>query len=95
MIIAETAHQDAMRPAWVREVATEVEAVLNEGMPLRGVCLYPILSMPEWHSQDEWTHMGLWDLKPVDGSLKRELCQPMMEALREVRFFKQHARIKK
>ena len=95
MIIAETAHKDGMRPLWIREVATEVKAVLDAGMPLRGVCLYPILSMPEWHSQVEWTHMGLWDLKPVDGSLKREVYRPMMEALREVRFFKQHIRIKK
>ena len=34
------------------------EALLREGVPLRGVCLYPILGMPEWHDPDIWTPMG-------------------------------------
>lgn len=81
IVITETAHKDDMRPSWIQEMAMEVEAILDEDISLRGVCLYPILSMPEWHAQSEWTHMGLWDLKNVDGVLERELCQPMMEAL--------------
>jgi hypothetical protein len=95
MIIAETAHKDDMRPLWIREMATEVEAVVNEGIPLRGVCLYPILSMPEWHAQDEWTHMGLWNLKRVNGSLIREIYHPMMEAIEAIRFLEKHTGFKK
>jgi hypothetical protein len=41
--------------------------------------------MPEWHAQHEWTRMGLWDLMPGDETLCRILCEPMLEALHEVR----------
>ena len=82
MVITETSHVGEKRPVWLRELTQEVRSILAEGIPLRGVCLYPILGMPEWHSREEWTRMGLWDLLDEDGVLKRVLCQPMLEALK-------------
>jgi hypothetical protein len=83
ILITETAHRDEMRPTWMRELATECEAALEAGIPLRGACLYPILGMPEWHAQEEWTRMGLWDCHLEEGKLHRRECEPMMEALQE------------
>ena len=82
MLIAETAHVDEQRAPWLREVAAECETLLREGVPLRGVCLYPILGMPEWHSPDVWTPMGLWD--PVchrEPHGDRLICAPMLGEL--------------
>jgi beta-glucosidase/6-phospho-beta-glucosidase/beta-galactosidase len=81
VLITETAHVDRMRPGWLNYVTDEVEAMLNEEIPLRGVCLYPILTMPEWHMRDQWTRMGLWDLENRDGILHRKAYKPMLEAL--------------
>jgi hypothetical protein len=84
LAITETSHWGDMRGPWLRDVAREVSAVLDEGIPLRGVCLYPVLGMPEWHVRHEWAHMGLWDVTMEDdGVLKRSLHRPMYEALRE------------
>lgn len=83
ILITETSHRDDMRPVWLRELTGECEALLEAGVPLRGVCLYPILGMPEWHAQEEWTRMGLWDLVPGDPTLDRVLCEPMLAALHE------------
>jgi beta-glucosidase/6-phospho-beta-glucosidase/beta-galactosidase len=85
ILITETSHRDEMRPVWLRELTGECDALLAEGVPLRGVCLYPILGMPEWHAQEEWTRMGLWDLHPGSDRLDRVLCKPMLRALREAR----------
>lgn len=82
LLITETAHVDDMRPIWMHYVADEAEALLEDGVPLRGVCLYPILGMPEWHAQNQWTAMGLWDLVHDKAALRRDLCMPMLEALR-------------
>lgn len=82
-LVTETSHVGEMRPLWLRTLADECEELINEGVPLRGVCLYPILGMPEWHAPDVWTRMGLWDLIPEDGELRRVLHEPMFEALRE------------
>jgi hypothetical protein len=86
VMITETSHIGDHRGHWLEEVARESEALLVEGVPLRGVCLYPILGMPEWHDPGIWTPMGLWDpvchRNPGEGRL---ICEPMLEALRSVR----------
>ena len=58
---------------------------IGGGIPLRGVCLYPILGMPEWHDQKRWTQMGLWELSECNETqtLKRKVCEPMLEALKK------------
>lgn len=81
-MISETAHVGDSRAPWLLEVAQQSDLMLKEGMPLLGVCLYPILGMPEWHEPDIWTPMGLWD--PVchrEPAGQRLICQPMLEAL--------------
>jgi beta-glucosidase/6-phospho-beta-glucosidase/beta-galactosidase len=82
ILVTETSHVDEMRPIWLNVVADDCEKLLDEGVPLRGVCLYPILGMPEWHDPSIWTRMGLWDLVPHGGSLQREMYAPMLDALR-------------
>jgi len=61
MLITETSHVDDMRPVWMSELADEAEKLLHSDIPLRGICLYPVLGMPEWHAPDRWTQMGLWN----------------------------------
>jgi beta-glucosidase/6-phospho-beta-glucosidase/beta-galactosidase len=84
MLITETSHVGDMRPSWIAELASEARTVRLDGIPLQGVCLYPILGMPEWHAQDEWTRMGLWDLIPQSPTLARVPHEPAMAALRQV-----------
>jgi beta-glucosidase/6-phospho-beta-glucosidase/beta-galactosidase len=81
-LITETSHVDDMRPIWLQTVADECEKLIDEGVPIRGASLYPILGMPEWHEPEVWTRMGLWDLVPRNGRLARELYPPMLDALR-------------
>jgi beta-glucosidase/6-phospho-beta-glucosidase/beta-galactosidase len=82
ILLTETSHADEMRPIWLNVVAHECEKLLDEGVPLRGVCLYPILGMPEWHDPTLWARMGLWDLVRDGDTLQREIYSPMLDALR-------------
>jgi beta-glucosidase/6-phospho-beta-glucosidase/beta-galactosidase len=83
LMISETSHRDEMRPVWLRELAVECEALLAEGVPLQGVCLYPILGMPEWHARSEWSRMGLWDLVEEGEMLRRVACRKSLAAFKE------------
>ncbi|RIL06142.1 MAG: glycoside hydrolase [Proteobacteria bacterium] len=83
VLVTETSHVGELRPGWLRAVAEEAEALLRERVPLRGVCLYPILGMPEWHERGVWARMGLWDLVPQSPTLARLPYAPMLEALRD------------
>lgn len=72
MIVSETSHVEHMRGPWLRYMVEEAEAVRREGIPLHGVCIYPVLGMPEWHEPDVWVRMGLWDCVPDrNGTLRR------------------------
>lgn len=90
ILLTETSHLGDMRSIWVHELSEEAGALLEAGIPLTGVCLYPILGMPEWHIQDEWTHMGLWDLIDDGDKKKRVPYLPMLEALIEAQRLEKH-----
>lgn len=97
ILLTETAHVDDTRPRWLAHIVAESEKALARGIPLRGICLYPILGMPEWHAPEEWVNMGLWDLRPSpQRGLTRELCTPMLPALEDAlrlgeRYWRPHA----
>jgi len=79
MFIAETGAEDDMRPRWMHYMAAEARAVIQEGIPMEGLCLYPILNHPGW-DDDRHCHNGLWDYCNDDG--ERELCKPYADELR-------------
>jgi hypothetical protein len=95
MLITETSEVNDQRAVWVRELTEETVMILEAGMALHGICLYPILGMPEWHTQHEWTQMGLWELHNGQPKLERVLHEPMMNALLEARHLEHHPRRRK
>ncbi len=90
ILVSETSEIGHWRAPWVRELASGAKEVLKENIPLRGICLYPILGMPEWHAPHEWTHMGLWNLEPRQGRLVRVPEKDMMRALQEAHEIEWH-----
>jgi hypothetical protein len=84
IIITETSALGEARAPWIHELSLMAEQLLGEGVPLGGICLYPILGMPEWHAREQWARMGLWDLEQEQDVLRRKACGPMMSALQSI-----------
>ena len=82
LVITETSALGEKRAPWVHELSLMAGELLEACIPLLGICLYPILGMPEWHARDQWTQMGLWELEHEQDVLRRKVCLPMMNALR-------------
>ncbi len=80
LLITETSHSGAARAAWVESIGGEIAALAGLGIPLGGVCWYPVLGMPEWHAREQWARMGLWDLHRRGSTLVRVPCQEMIAA---------------
>ena len=79
--LTETSHPGIDRPQWLRMIADECAAVLHEGLPLQGICLYPIIDRPDWDHPDQWHQSGLWDADSGQPGPARVLHQPSAEAL--------------
>jgi hypothetical protein len=70
MIIGETSGLRDGRTAWLKDVMEEGMAALLRGVDLHGICLYPGVDMPDWHTGD-WLHSGICDLVPEQDDLRR------------------------
>jgi len=83
IFIAETSHYGIGRAPWLDEVARECRAAIDMGVPLEGVCLYPILDRFDWEDCTHWHNSGLFDMLPdARGHYRRVLNREYAEALR-------------
>jgi beta-glucosidase/6-phospho-beta-glucosidase/beta-galactosidase len=74
IIIGETSHVGSGRAEWIRELTDEVAIAITSGLPLEGICLYPIMDRFEWNDPSHWHNSGLWDYRSgSDGTLHRVL----------------------
>ncbi|WP_133718532.1 glycoside hydrolase family 1 protein [Methylocaldum gracile] len=80
MIIGETSHVGAGRGQWIREIAEEVCRARQLGVPVEGVCLYPIVDRTDWENDHHWHNSGLWDVEPdEEGVLRRVINQAYLD----------------
>ena len=79
IFIAETGAENRMRADWLRYVCGETEAAILSGVPVIGICLYPILNHPGW-VDDRHCHNGLWDYPDQRG--QRKICAPLAKEIR-------------
>jgi len=78
LFISETGTENNARADWFNYVCGEVEIARGMGIPLHGVCLYPILNHPGW-ADDRHCRNGLFDY--ADPSGHREIHQPLADAI--------------
>jgi hypothetical protein len=82
VIVAETGAENRIRAGWLRYVCEEAQAAILQGIPLHGICLYPILNHPGW-IDDRHCHNALWDY--ADDRGEREIYAPLAAEVRRWR----------
>jgi hypothetical protein len=85
VFVSETGTEDDGRAAWFEYICAEARAARRGGVPVEGVCLYPIVNHPGW-DDDRHCCNGLWDY--ADESGFRESCLALAEAVQ-----REHARM--
>lgn len=78
LFIAETGIENEQRPEWLSYVCDEVAGAIDGGIPVEGICLYPIVNHPGW-DDERHCHNGLWDYCNHCG--EREIYQPLADEL--------------
>jgi hypothetical protein len=66
LFISETGAEGSARAAWLHYVASEVAAARASGVPIDGICIYPIVDYPGW-SNDRQCRVGLFSSPGPDG----------------------------
>jgi len=78
LLIAETGAEGCGRAAWLHYVCSEVHAALNAGIPIEGICLYPITDYPGWENE-RTCNVGLLSAPSPDGV--RSVCPRLAREL--------------
>jgi hypothetical protein len=78
VLVAETGAEGDPRASWFRYVCDEVAAALEVGVPVEGICLYPVLDYPGW-ANDRHCETGLLGHANTQG--RREVHAPLAEEL--------------
>jgi glycosyltransferase involved in cell wall biosynthesis len=81
IFVAETGTEGDRRPDWLAYVCAEVRAAMRAGVPVEGICLYPVLDHPGW-DDERYCPNGLLAFSPsplperaVDAPLARALAR--------------------
>ncbi len=84
LIIAETGDTGDGRSGWLTYLTHEAKRALEQGVNLQGICLYPLITSPDWEDPTAFFDGGLFDVVPqADGNLRRVIVSPVAAALRE------------
>ena len=78
IFVAETGAESDARAGWLRYVGNEVRVALKLGVPIEGICLYPIVDFPGW-GDDRHCETGLWGY--ADPAGQRKLYLPLAQEL--------------
>ncbi|SEJ55752.1 hypothetical protein SAMN04488058_110107 [Deinococcus reticulitermitis] len=78
LLISETGAEDAARVPWFEAVRREVDFARRSGIPVEGLCLYPIVNHPGW-DDDRHCHNGVWDY--ADAAGERPGFEPLLRLL--------------
>jgi hypothetical protein len=78
LLLAETGAEGDARAGWLAYVGAEVRAAIEQGVPVEGVCLYPILDYPGWDNERHCP-TGLWGYADENG--EREPHPPLAREL--------------
>lgn len=80
LFIAETGIENEARAEWFRHILEEVRIAESNGIPIYGICLYPIVNHPGW-DDNRHCYNGLWDYADESGS--RRIYEPLAEEIRK------------
>lgn len=91
VLVAETGTEWIHRAPWMSRIGSEVRAAMRAGVPVEGVCWYPIANHPGWDDERHCPNglLGYLDAdgeRPVDEPLAREMA-------RQVRLFERTRRV--
>ncbi|MEP6538371.1 MAG: hypothetical protein ABJF23_23735, partial [Bryobacteraceae bacterium] len=88
LFVSETGAEDDGRAGWLTYIADEVSAAIRAGVPVEGICLYPVLNHPGW-DDDRHCFNGLWDYAQPSG--EREIFAPLAEVIERYKFLERQS----
>lgn len=86
LVLSETSHPAEDRPLWMDMIAAECVSAITAGVPLWGICWYPLVDRPDWDHPEIWHAAGIWGpAAPKEGNFERVMHAPTVDAFARAR----------
>jgi beta-glucosidase/6-phospho-beta-glucosidase/beta-galactosidase len=82
IFLAETGCIGGLRVQWWKNLFKEVDDAIASGLPILGICAYPVIDRPDWHDL-HLTNSGFWDFKEGNKDLERVPHRELLEIIKE------------
>jgi beta-glucosidase/6-phospho-beta-glucosidase/beta-galactosidase len=79
IVLTETGHFGEDRAEWLQEISEDCFTAIQNGVDLRGICIYPLIDRPDWDDLSSYCQCGLWDINSI--TKERFLHQPYLQAI--------------
>jgi hypothetical protein len=60
VVLSETGHFDEDRAKWMEQITDDCITAMEQGVDLRGICIYPVLDRPDWDIPEKYIACGIW-----------------------------------
>lgn len=67
VVLSETGHFKEDRALWMEHITEDCITIMNNGIDLRGICIYPVLDRPDWDTL-HYIDCGIWGYHPKNGA---------------------------
>jgi hypothetical protein len=82
IMISETGSEGSARAPWFHYVCAEVREAMRRGVPMAGICIYPVTAYPGW---DDGRHADVGLFTAPHSSGRREVYVPLAEEIERQR----------
>ncbi len=72
IFLSETGHFGSGRAEWIYETTIEALKAIEMGVPLTGICIYPVTDRPDWDNLESYSDCGIFDLDENNNRIVHE-----------------------
>lgn len=72
IFVSETGHFGVGRVHWIMEITSECLKAIENGVDLRGICIYPVTDRPDWDQLDRYSNCGIFDLDENKNRIRQQ-----------------------
>lgn len=85
IFISETGHFGTGRVQWLEEIKEECLLAKDNGVDLKGICIYPVTDRPDWDDLSSYSNCGIWDLDEIGNRIPhKEYIDALIKAQTEL-----------
>ena len=82
LAITETGSFGILRVPWWERIFRETDRAIEQGIPVLGICSYPVIDRPDWHD-GHLTNSGFWDFEAGDATCRRIPHEGVLQVVRQ------------